>query len=262
MRCRPARRAARPGRFPVQHGDHHERHGINAGRHEKRVSQAEHGRQHAADDRSNRRSHALGRLHRPDRERHLLARRRRAAIESVSGPYPAKKPWMDAKREEVPRLRDIGHGRHHRDEADERPLHEQLVAEAVADAAPERRRERGNGGRHAERHAGPERDLADVGDAELADVERQERHHQREAGKAHEGRGGDGGLITLPGVHEPVPLRTESSRPSMDSTWMLSTKRIWCGCVCITSDVVRVPSPKKRTPRISVAVGHARRRQR
>ena len=33
---------------------------------------------------------------------------------------------------------------------------------------------------------------------------------------------------------------------------MLSMKRIWCWWVCITSDVVRVPSPKNRTPCINV----------
>ena len=38
---------------------------------------------------------------------------------------------------------------------------------------------------------------------------------------------------------------------------MLSTKRMRCGWVCITSVTVRVPSPKKRTPFISDAVGDA-----
>ena len=68
-----------------------------------------------------------------------------------------------------------------------------------ASAAPERRQQRGDRRRDAEAQAGPHRDLADVGDAELLEVERQERHHQREAGEADEARGGDGEEVALPG---------------------------------------------------------------
>ena len=45
--------------------------------------------------------------------------------------------------------------------------------------------------------------------------------------------------------------RIFDAAPGLSLTWMLSMKRIRCGCVCITSDVVRMPSPKKRTPFIS-----------
>ena len=34
------------------------------------------------------------------------------------------------------------------------------------------------------------------------------------------------------------------------STWMVSMKRIRGGSLCMTIELVRVPSPKKRTPRI------------
>ena len=33
---------------------------------------------------------------------------------------------------------------------------------------------------------------------------------------------------------------------------MLSMNRIWCGSFCMITELVRMPSPKKRTPRISV----------
>ena len=56
--------------------------------------------------------------------------------------------------------------------------------------------------------AGPERDVADFRDAQLAEVEREERHHQREAGEADEGGRGDGRLVTLPGM-----LRTDLDSP-------------------------------------------------
>ena len=45
--------------------------------------------------------------------------------------------------------------------------------------------------------------------------------------------------------------RTGSPRRRASCTWMLSMKRTCRGSVCITSDSVRVPSPKKRTPFIS-----------
>ena len=44
--------------------------------------------------------------------------------------------------------------------------------------------------------------------------------------------------------------RTRTSR-SLD-TWMLSMKRMRCGEFCMMTELVRVPSPKNRTPRISV----------
>ena len=36
------------------------------------------------------------------------------------------------------------------------------------------------------------------------------------------------------------------------ATWMLSMNRIWCGSFCMITELVRMPSPKNRTPRISV----------
>ena len=49
--------------------------------------------------------------------------------------------------------------------------------------------------------------------------------------------------------------RTLTSR--LGWTWMVSMKRMRCGLVCITTELVRMPSPKNRTPFISVAVGDA-----
>jgi hypothetical protein len=39
---------------------------------------------------------------------------------------------------------------------------------------------------------------SDAGDAELGDEQGQERHHQREPGKAEEARGGDGVNVSTP----------------------------------------------------------------
>src|SRR5207342_1825471 len=105
-----------------------------------------------------------------------------------------------------PGLGGLRHQSHDHDTAEKRALNEQLVAEAIADPAPERCTERDDGGRHTERDPGPERDFSGIGDTELLDIPGQEWHHQREAGEANEGRGDDRDLIAAPvcwarGVH-------------------------------------------------------------
>ena len=102
-------------------------------------------------------------------------------------------------REHLPDAGDERHRRKQQHEADQRALDHDLAAEAIAEPAPGRRQQRRQSGRDAEAHAGPHRDLADVGDAQLSDEQRQKRHHQREAGVAHERRGGDREHVAAPG---------------------------------------------------------------
>ena len=64
----------------------------------------------------------------------------------------------------------LRHEGHDDDAAEEGALNEQLVAEAIGDAAPERCAERGDAGCDAERDTGPERDLTGISDAELLDI--------------------------------------------------------------------------------------------
>src|SRR6185503_13525253 len=152
------------------------------------------------------------------------------------------------------------HQPHHEHAEEQRPLHQELVAEAIADAAPQRRARRRHGGRDAEREAGPQRHRPRLVYAELLKAQREEGHHQREAGEPHERRDHQRRLVAAPVVHgRPRSLKPEARsrqkriltpRSAFSARWMLSTKRI--GCVCITSDTVRVPSPKKRTPFMSV----------
>ena len=80
----------------------------------------------------------------------------------------------------------------------ERSRDHQLLAVALGDARPDRRHHGGDGGRHAEADARPQRDLARIVHAELVDVERQERHDQREAGEADEACGGDSEQVSSP----------------------------------------------------------------
>jgi hypothetical protein len=70
----------------------------------------------------------------------------------------------------VPRLGGLRHESHDDDAAEEGSLNQQLVAEAIGDAAPERCAERGNAGCDAESGTGPERDLSRISDAELLDI--------------------------------------------------------------------------------------------
>ena len=183
----------------------------------------------------------------PIAERHPVARRgvrrHRQRQRAVAG----EQALQGAQGEDVPRPAHERHRRHDDDEADERALDHDLAAVAIGEAAPERRQQRRERRRDAEAQARPQRDLADVADTELLEVQRQERHHQREAGEADEAGGGDGEEI-LAARH----VRIGPSPSSICSTWMVSMKRMRAGLLCMTSELVRVPSPKKRTPFISV----------
>src|SRR5262245_13231058 len=173
----------------------------------------------------------------------------------------------------MPWLGGLRHQRHHDDAAEQRALDQQLVTETVADAAPQRRAECHDGWRHTQRDAGPESGLSGVGHAEFLHVAGKKRHHQREAGEADKGRGDDGDLIASPvwiprsartrrttgtatlGIHGTLGNSGSNQKrmfpicPSFPGvSWMRSMKRMRCGCVCMTNDVVRTPSPKKRTP--------------
>ena len=183
----------------IHREDNDERHEIEARRHQEGAPQSDELRDRAADDRSERRADPLRGLHRADRKRHPTSRRgvrrHRQRERAVAGKQPLKR----AQGEDVPRLRDKTHRRHDDDEAGERALDHDLAADAIGKPAPQRRHQCGDGRRDAKAHAGPQRDLADVGDAELTEVEREKRHHQREAGEADERRRGDGEEILAPG---------------------------------------------------------------
>jgi hypothetical protein len=103
-----------------------------------------------------------------------------------------------ADGEDVPRLRHVGEHHHRDDEADQRPLDHDLAAEAIRQLAPQRRQHGRHRRRNPQADPGPERDVADVGEAELSEVERQERHHQREAGETYETGAGDCEQIPAP----------------------------------------------------------------
>ena len=207
VRWRPSAVCGGPGRLPVQRADHDEGNTVYAGGHEKRIPQANGGREDAPDDRSKCRPQTLRRLHGADRRRHFLARGRERRHRDVQRAVARKEPLQDPQRQQMPRPDHVRHRDHDEHEADERALDEQLVAEPIAHAAPQRSGQRGDCGRDAERHAGPDRDVADLRHAQFTDIERQERHHQRVAGKADERGRRDGGLIEFPGVHRTCPSR-------------------------------------------------------
>jgi hypothetical protein len=92
----------------------------------------------------------------------------------------------------LPRRRHECHRAFRQHKRAERSDDEQLATVTVADPTPQRRADRGDRRRRTERQTAPHRNLADIGDTQLADVERQEGHHHRKAGEAHEaGRSGD-----------------------------------------------------------------------
>ena len=173
-------------------GDH--RGQIEERRDEERRAQADQRRQHAADDGTHRRAEPLGDLHRADRFGHALARHRLGRHRHRQRAVAGEDAEQRAQGEQLPRGGDERHRRLGDDKRAQRSNHQHLAAVAVADASPQRRADGGDGRRGAERQPGPQRDVGDVGHAQLADVQRQERHHQREAGEADavgRGRGQD-----------------------------------------------------------------------
>ena len=164
-----------------------------------------------AADPTTRRARRRSPARRPDRSAAPSARARSRSASGRAAPIrrPSRQTAIRSRRTGPARSRiastcqarvTIRHRRQQHDEADERPLDHDLAAVAIAQAAPRRREHRRQRRRDAEADAGPHRDLADVGDAELADEQRQKRHHQREAGVAHERGGGDRVNVAAPGV--------------------------------------------------------------
>jgi hypothetical protein len=92
------------------------------------------------------------------------------------------------------------HRGHQDDEADHRSLDHDLAAVAIAEPAPRRRQHGGQRRRHAEAHAGPDRNRSDAGDPELRDEQRQKRHDEREPGEAQETRDRHRPDVPLPAV--------------------------------------------------------------
>ena len=182
----------------VHHEDDGERDGVKNRCHDERAAQPDEVGQRPADDRSDARTETLGRLHEADRVRHPIARRRFGGHRHRQRSVAGEQPLHRAQREDVPRARHVRHRRHDQHEAHERSLDHDLAAVPIAERAPRRREQRGQARRDREAHAGPNRDLADVGDAELADVERQKRHRQRESRVPHETRRRHGVHVSLP----------------------------------------------------------------
>ena len=184
----------------VEHDDAGERHGIERGSHEKSAAQTDQPGQHAANHRSDGGAEPLRRLHQSDGRRHPLPRRRLRGHGQGQRSIAGEQALHDSQGEHVPGRRHVRHRRHDDDKADQRALDHDLAAKAITETSPGGREQRGQSRRHRQTDAGPHRDLAHVGDAKLADVERQKRHGQREPGVAHEGRGGHRGNVPLPRV--------------------------------------------------------------
>ena len=183
-----------------------------------------------------RRSEPLPHLHVADRLRHALARHRlrrhRHRERAVAGEHAEQR----AKRHELPRRRHERHRRLGEDEGDERSDHEHLAAVSIADASPERCADRRDRRRRPEHEAAPQRDLADVLHAELADVQRNERHHDREAGKSGEAGGGrdediaaalllrerrgDGSAVARERRSRSIGIRSQSNRTDRNSRFV------------------------------------------
>ncbi len=148
---------------------------------DERATQADQPGERAADHRADARPQTLRRLHETDRLGHPIARRRFRRHGDRERSVAGEESLHRAQREHVPRARHERHRRHQHDEADERSLDHDLAPIAITQAAPGRRQDRRQSRRHPKADAGPHRDLADVGDAELADEKRKKRHHEREA---------------------------------------------------------------------------------
>src|SRR4030095_9661132 len=95
-------------------------------------------------------------------------------------------------------MRDVRGRAHHEDEAHERSLDHDLSAVAIRKAPPEWREQRGESRRDAQTQTGPHRNVADIGDAELLEIEREKRNNQCETGESDEARGGDREQVSSP----------------------------------------------------------------
>jgi hypothetical protein len=110
-------------------------------------------RDRAADDGPERRADPLRRLHGADRKRHAPPRRgirrHRQRERAVAGKESLKR----AQGEDMPRLRDKTHRRHHDDEAGQRALDHDLAPDAIGQPAPQRRHQCSDCRRNAKAHA-------------------------------------------------------------------------------------------------------------
>ena len=95
--------------------------------------------------------------------------------------------------------------------ADQCAHHHELLTVAVAECAPHRRREKRHHERPRQQQAAPPRDVGDVGDPELAHVERNERQDQRQAGERRELDGPQNVQIPAPRFPR-VPTSHDTSR--------------------------------------------------
>ncbi len=102
-----------PRRLVKQERQEHERHDVETRRDEERIAKPDDRREHAANDRTERRPHPLRRLHGANRRRHLVARRRQRRHRQRQRAVAGEEPLDRAQGEEVPGAGHVGHRDHH-----------------------------------------------------------------------------------------------------------------------------------------------------
>ena len=192
------------GVIVVHHVHRDETDGVEERGNDERAAQTDEAGEHAADDGPDGGTETLRRLHQADCRRHAIAGRRFSGHRDRQRSIAREQSLHGTQREHVPRARHQRHRRHQHDEARHRSLDHQLAPVAIAELPPCRREDRREAGRHTEADASPDRDVADIGDAQLTDEERKKRHHEREARVPHEARSSDGVDVTLPAAARSV----------------------------------------------------------
>ena len=187
------------GAIVIHHVDHHQRDQVEKRRGDKRRPEPDEAGEHSSDHRTYSRSDSLGGLHGADRGRHLLARGRFGSHGHRQRTVAREQSLNGAHGQHLPDVPHECHRGEQDDKAHQRSLDHDLAAKTIAEAPPGRGEQRCQPRRDAETDPRPHRDLPDVGDTELGDEQRKERHHQREAGVAHERRGGDREDVPPPG---------------------------------------------------------------
>ena len=199
-RRRCVRSAGRRPRLDIDHSHEHERHEVEARRHQKRRREA----LPTGDQRRRSPGRAPGRAAAqsapgqwtaPCRPRRRRFGRHRQAQRAVA-----------RRRSPAPRGAQTGATARWRTPIAAIRMTKLTSERATITLRPKRSARRPQSGakhgrhrrRHAERHARPGGDGAHVVHAHLLDVDRQKRHHQREAGEADEDRGGQRGEIAPP----------------------------------------------------------------
>ena len=141
-----------------------------------------------------------------DRAAGLIARGERGGHGQAQRPHAAEEADGGAQREELPHRRD-GPRQREQDHVGREHAHgHRLLPVAVAQAAPHRGQEPGQQGRDADEHARPGRGRLVAGDAELADVQREEGQDEREAHEHHE----DGDAAPRAGCAARLPAAGEA----------------------------------------------------